>query len=437
MTFEYHLRVYSSRSEFHVSEDTHIEYNEGITSNKAKLRHKIIKEKFENNFLEDLILNLKSGLISVNLDKISKSTQRSITNLNSSVTSEVGRAIIGLAIMQLCIKSISPEQSIRLHKASSSTNSFSWSEGISMRTLDKQYVTPVLRKFNLVKLNADGFMMTRSLAENYPYTDLYKAQIRGARIDWLNLVNDLENNITDPFESLKFFISLLINSAEDFSTLSDVTVKNLDLVKSNKFKIRESVYKFINNHINESDYAARLFEISIHALAQAFIESQPLNDLELKPLSQMRSANKKHGNIGDIEFLQYGEIVESYDAKYGKNYLREEIEESVEKINNHNNVKIISFITNEKIPNNDEINYRLTELIDLYNITFSIIDFQSWVDLIYSRAIDSNVVSELDLSVAWITNYTKSLGQKNRHLAPIDEPCLNWLQSLNSKFSEE
>jgi hypothetical protein len=36
----------------------------------------------------------------------------------------------------------------------------------------------------------------------------------------------------------------------------------------------------------------------------------------LKPLSQMRSANKKHGNIGDIEILEARQIIESWDAKY-------------------------------------------------------------------------------------------------------------------------
>jgi len=86
--------------------------------------------------------------------------------------------------IQLTIKSISPEQSIRLHKGSSST-SFSWKEGISMRVLDKNYITPLLRKYKLLRLNADGFMMTRTLAENYPYSQVYKAAIRGAKKEWL------------------------------------------------------------------------------------------------------------------------------------------------------------------------------------------------------------------------------------------------------------
>ena len=30
----------------------------------------------------------------------------------------------------------------------------------------------------------------------------------------------------------------------------------------------------------------------------------------------MRVANKKHGNIGDIELIEDGEIIESWDAKW-------------------------------------------------------------------------------------------------------------------------
>ncbi len=37
----------------------------------------------------------------------------------------------------------------------------------------------------------------------------------------------------------------------------------------------------------------------------------------------MRSANKKHGNIGDLEVLEKSNIIEAWDAKYGKAYLRD------------------------------------------------------------------------------------------------------------------
>ena len=61
-----------------------------------------------------------------------------------------------------------------------------------MRSLDKTFITPVLRSYDILRTNADGVMMTRSLAENYPYSKLYKAAIRGNRDEWLEIIDLLE-----------------------------------------------------------------------------------------------------------------------------------------------------------------------------------------------------------------------------------------------------
>ena len=68
----------------------------------------------------------------------------------------------------------------------------------------------------------------------------------------------------------------------------------------------------------------------MHSLFQVLEDQGSFEGGFLKPLSQMRSANKKHGNVGDIEITAGKRnglhIVESWDAKYGKAYLRDEIE---------------------------------------------------------------------------------------------------------------
>jgi hypothetical protein len=46
-------------------------------------------------------------------------------------------------------------------------------------------------------------MMTRTLAENYPYSKLYKAGIRGARKEWLEITDDVENGDLDSFKCIK------------------------------------------------------------------------------------------------------------------------------------------------------------------------------------------------------------------------------------------
>ncbi len=81
-----------------------------------------------------------------------------------------------------------------------------------MRSLDKQYITPVLRTYELLRLNADGFMMTRSLAENYPYSTVYKANMRGARSEWVSLVEATEKDEVAADVALRYLLSQLLNS---------------------------------------------------------------------------------------------------------------------------------------------------------------------------------------------------------------------------------
>lgn len=427
--FEKHLRVYENRSEYFTTESSSDVFHEGVMSHSAKKRIKGIKDSLEAGFLDALIIELKSGRNTPNIDLVSQSAQENLKQLVDMLTSEVGRALIGLTVLQLCIKSICPSQSIRLHKASSNTGSFSWAEGVSMRTLDKNHITPTLRKHDLVRLNADGFMMTRSLAENYPYSSLYKAQLRGAREEWLSIVEELESGRTDPTESLRFLVSLLINAATTFSDAADELLKAV-ASRAERISEQSEVIKLLSAHAHASDYAARLLEISMHALMQAAVQSGALGDVSLKALSQMRSANKKHGNIGDIELLDGPHIVEAWDAKYGKPYLREEIEEIFEKIKDHEHIAVIGFVTNDEIQRGGDIKQRINELHQLYGVELRILSFPSWVDAIYERCSEGGLISGSELSKKWLIAYSETLAQRRRTIAPIDEPCLEWVRIL-------
>lgn len=432
---EKHLRVFENRSEYFMGNGEIKIFREGVISNDAKKRIKLIKDKFENGYLDKLINEVKHGKITVDLNKLSESSENNIRLLVQSVTSEVGRALIGLTVMQLSIKAISPQQCVRLHKASSNTGSFSWIEGISMRTLDKNYVTPSLRRHDLVRLNADGFMMTRSLAENYPYSSLYKAQLRGARDQWLMIVEELEEGTTDAEELLKYLISLLLNAAKSFSDAASDLIDCLG-TKIERFNNRGEVIRVMKSHADKSDYAARLLEISMHTLMQPAVVCGALGDVSLKPLSQMRSANKKHGNIGDIELMEGPDIIESWDAKYGKAYLREELEEAAEKIQNHGSIQIVGFVTNIEIRRTEEMNKRIYDLSTHYGVDFRIYKYEEWVNMIYDRCIESSLIDEKQLSKEWIEAYVLTLSQHKRSIAPIDEPCMEWIQLLKNELEK-
>jgi hypothetical protein len=334
--------------------------------------------------------------------------------------------------MQLSVKAIEPTQSIRLHKGSASKSSFSWRDGISMRSLDKQYITPILRQYDLLRLSADGIMMTRSLAENYPYSLVYKAQLKGARLEWISIVEAIEAEEISPEVALHYLLSQLLNQAKAFKDLAGQTIESLNTFLQQSEKVNQNlIAEIIEKHINESDYAARIMEIAMHSLFQAMVEYQVFPDGALKPLAQMRSANKKHGNIGDIEILDGRQINESWDAKYGKAYLRDELEELAEKLETHPNIALVGFVTSVEPERRTEIVSRCQEIEDEFGISLEILTFRDWIKKQFLRVIAENLLSEQELASAWIIAYTESLAQRRREIAPIDEPCYQWLTTLN------
>lgn len=259
------IHIYSNRSILIDEVGTQFQFDEGKTSDAAKKRLATIKEALEKGFLEEIITECKNPEIKI--ENISDDQVKTIESLVNSVTSEVGRAIVGLAILQLAVKSILPEQSIRLHKGGSGTRDFSWTEGIPMRNLDTNYITPVLRKFDLLKINKFGFMMTRTLAENYPYSKLYKAGIRGARKEWLEITDEVERGELDSLNALKQLLIFLNNKSEAFQLLTAKALKALSsFIKKNP--TFDECLDIISNFIDSSTYSARVFEVSLHAFFQ-------------------------------------------------------------------------------------------------------------------------------------------------------------------------
>jgi hypothetical protein len=420
-----YLIIYPEKSVLNDTDGNVYEYSEGKLSSDAKKRLNQIKKELEEGFLENLIKECFSP--DVNIGDISKEHKKHIETLVDSVTSEVGRAIVGLTVLQLTIKSIDKKQSVRLHKGSNGSGAFSWQEGIPMRVLDKNFITPVLRKFDLLRLNADGFMMTRSLAENYPYSKLYKAAIRGAREEWLTITDLAEGESFDSKVALKYLITQLINKSADFNAKAEaLIILKAEYISQNKSF--QDTFKTIVDYINSSTYSARIFEISIHSLFQA-IDSKKCFPGYLVPLSQMRSANKKHGNIGDIE-LSYSkggsDIIESWDAKYGKTYLRDELEELNDKLKFHPIAEIVGFITDSDPNLKTEITDRIKELEDIHSVKIEILNFKDWVNKqIEKYELDSDEIAKL-----WLNALVESICLKRREIAPIDEPSSVWIDEL-------
>lgn len=418
-----HLDVYLDKYELHQN-DVVTTYYEGFQNVATQQRYEKINAELANGYLYKVMEKLPE----VDFKDLSGENKILLRRLVNGITSEVGRALVGVAFLQLTIKSITPAQSIRLHKGATRRGSFSWVDGISMRTIDSTYSTPFLREQGLLNVNKFGVFMTRSLAENYPYSKLYKAEMRGPFAEWIDIVDAIEDERMPALLGLYYLMALLKNKSDAFNAMADEAVALASKYKDKSFK---SIFSLMKSFFNDTEYSARAFEIVIHGFMQAMAESNMIGDLELVPMSQMRSANKKHGNIGDVELKDRHVIVESWDAKYGKPYLRDELEELRDKILTYSGVKVAGFIVDGEVDRRRDIIERAEEISVETGVDIQLFSFDEWLQY-QTQGI---AASQLDrIADRWLIAVVESFAQRRPEIAPIDEPCEAWVQDLIEKL---
>lgn len=109
---EIYLQVFKDRSELVLPDGTKQVFLEGAMSQSAKMRYQKIASELSRGYLEKQIIHCRDNVSEIDFLQINQSHIDTLRKLVDSVTSEVGRALVGLMIMQLCIKAIEPTQSI-------------------------------------------------------------------------------------------------------------------------------------------------------------------------------------------------------------------------------------------------------------------------------------------------------------------------------------
>lgn len=189
-------------------------------------------------------------------------------------------------------------------------------------------------------------------------------------------------------------------------------------------------------HWNITNYASRTMEVSMHSFIQAFQDMDFLDKDRLLPLSQMRSANKKHKNIGDIEITMNKKIIESWDAKYGKSYFYDELEELSDKLELHDNVKVAGFVSSGEPDKRSDIIEKMQSLSEQFGLDIQIFSFKEWLNYKISE-FNLNIEECNKLGEMWLIAYTECLSLKRLDRAPIDEPCHTWLESWHDLLYEK
>lgn len=427
-----HLEVYSHYSIL-VGEKGIIDavFLEGPPSKASQLRQASIRQALDHGFLDEQIRRSESPESLIECESLLAANHRvALQSVVAGINAQSGRALVDILVLQLAVKTICPAQDVRLHKARK------WREGIALRPLDDAFVVPTLRRTGLLNLNKYGAFMTRSFAENYPYTIFYKADIQGAREVWLDLVDRLETGEVNSEAALIYTLYLLRQASNQFGLLVEEVIKRLNVWTFGSPRHLPDAIRLIERHIDSSVSPARLLEIALHTFLQALDGLGADINGVLKPLMPMRTANLKHGNVGDVEVLQGAQIVEAWDAKYGIQYLGDDVDELETKLQDRNLSDLFfGYVVYPAPAMFEDVTLKLASLEAAYEIEVKLFSFAEWVAYQHTR-ITPLGISEQELTKAWLDAYVESLGQRRREQAPIDEPTSLWLQTLGPLLSD-
>lgn len=417
-----YLKVTEDSSELVYEDGSTSAFKEGKPNSAAIARLIKIKSEFKNGFLDH---SLKKSETFKGYKFLTSEIKIFCDELVDGVSQELGRALMGISILQMAIKAIEPSQSIRLHKGGS--GDFSWVDGISMRTLDSSFLIPFLRSNSLLSINSYGVFMTRGLAENYPYSKVYKAALRGPKNSWLEIVEFLELQPDGAEELLLYSLSRLRARSTKFEEVviaTEVTVQKWVETKPKMIQTESLIEKFLQGAPN----AARLLEVCIHSMLFT-VGDKYLSDLYLKPMTQMRSANKKAKNIGDIELSEDEEgiqIIESWDAKYGTHYYLDELDFLIEKLSLHPECKRAGFITESDYQADSETRQKIEYIKEAFGVEVLIFGLSDWLEYVFEKS----QVNKDKVAAHWVENIHAYLSLRMRDMAPLDEPTEKWLLAL-------
>ena len=439
---EPHMRVYRNRVVLVLEDGRELTFDQGPMSQDAQDRYKRIDTTLKDGWLEKTVGAAMSPAAATTL---SPDWVGTLERMAGAITSDSGRAMTAITVIQMAVKAIEPGQSIRLTKGkapakgpakgkkspSERSDDFSWVEGMSMRGLSSRYFVPFLRRYELVFGNKYGPFMTRGYAENYPYSPLYKAVLRGPRKDWDKIVEGLESGALDPKDAFILLCSLLANRSQEFRRAAAETTGAMRTYLGGKPTLAE-VKQLISAHIAGSINPARLLEVAAHSLLQALYTPVFGAPSQLRPLTQMRSANLKAGNVGDVEVIQSGssKVLEAWDAKAGSLTLDVELRELKDKLARNRGVVNAGFILDRPPRLGPENKTQIADIRKATGTDVEILPIDAWVDaqIVKSKRAPESVATE------WLRAYTESLCQMRRDMAPIDEPSGPWVEGLRQEF---
>ena len=249
--------------------------------------------------------------------ELSGSQQRWIETIVEKAESQ--KAVLAVTVTSLVKKIEDPTQDVRYHKTE-------LPNGYSGRSFDTSYVTPfIAEKFQRFAMKSGSGWLTRSLEQAHPYTLTYPGRIldKAVREAFLQILNDIEENLVNPQKYLHAIFTSLINLMER----SAVNLDLLEMADEGTAQIPQSETVTIDNIVNLLKYhfsynyraagASRLPVLAVYSAYEMLMSIERYEGKTLPPLKSHTTSDTKSGGIGDVEVLdENGDFFEAVEIKH-------------------------------------------------------------------------------------------------------------------------
>ena len=206
-------------------------------------------------------------------------------------------------------KIIHPEQDIRKHQSQISG-------GFSGRTIDTQYITPILKETNLPSMAESGWL-TRSLEQPHPYNLNYEGKISNKKVkkSFLELLHAIEIESANPSHILVELLRRIILIQEK----NKVTITKLR--NPEKLSIARLV-DALSCHFSfnyKTHGGSKLPVIAFYSIYQIIInEVNRYKDCSLKEMGSHTTSDRTSKSAGDIEVFKNVKLFEAVEIKLDK-----------------------------------------------------------------------------------------------------------------------
>jgi DNA (cytosine-5)-methyltransferase 1 len=270
------------------------ERSEDMTVEPMQFLEKIYKESTEMKDIRN------SNLSKQQLDWITKIVEYE----------ETLKGVYTVLFTSLTYKCLFPQQDVRLHQAN-------MENGYSGRSFDTKFVTPFLKSKRFDGAMKESGWLTRSLEQNIPYYLDFPGKISNKMVKsaFLSILDDIENNSTEPINYLKALIKgSVVEKSKKMVVLINpiVTETKLSISDIMLYLHRHFYYKY------KSRGASILPVIALYSIYECIVEELKRFDGKiLDDLASHTSCDRSSGNTGDVVVRDAdGSLYEVVEVKF-------------------------------------------------------------------------------------------------------------------------